>query len=348
MTSRLGWWALLVLSGCWTMSWSLSAFLAWEAPDRCQKHPEVVRGAYHLHATGHDGRDRSEALLKAADEACLDFLVVTDHGGLQSQIVNADATIEIMDGAEWTVDNGHHHGQLVGVHEGVASSFRVLNHPTWSGIEGLLDLSTEEREMLERGQLGMEILNGVRLWRTPPSWSARIPALLLGPGALDQAQIALSLPGPDVALWDAWQHELGRSIPMICGSDAHGDFTRHRDSLTIWSLHIRRGLDVVEGLKNGEVVCVNELMGAPGIVRLETTERPCELRVRANLEAGEWRVIASGEAIARGDSSQVIAVHRPGFYHVQVWRSWRLGWLGERERLWVITQALEIPEACGS
>lgn len=324
----------------------------------CQPVEGVLRGAYHLHPNGHDdSTDRSARLVRAGNEACLDFMIVTDHHGARAEAITkarSDDTLLVLDGAEWTRESKHHLGQLVGAHEPLSVSardagFRVLNHPAWSRIARPSDLSDEERALLADGQLAVEVHNVTRTLRTPPSRGPFWLALLVGPARQDLFYAALSVPGESLQLWIAVQRAVGRSVPMLCGTDAHGGLTDYADLLGVSVLHVPAPADgsratrdwVMAQIRAGRVVCVNEDLGSPGVVDFRADGSSGAL-VRTTLpEDARWAVVRDGErVIAEGRGQATLESLSPGVYHLEVWREVSFGWLGRYERLWALTGAV--------
>ncbi len=263
-----------------------------------------------------------------------------------------------------------HLGQLAGaIHHADSVSddaqrLRVLNHPWASGVHNTSDLAAAVDALLAHDDLAWEVINGTRFFPRAPSMSARFLSLAAGLGRPDLFFAALSLPGPALQTWVRLQEEVGRPVPMICGSDAHGNLTDYREvaPATLIQVDLEGAAlsaeSLVDAVRARRVTCVNEHLGSPGRVALREVTRDAgcpptggavrvDVRVGANLIGGaQWRILRGGtEVVARGDASRSVRLEEVGVYHLELWRPVTLGVLGEFERLWAVAGAVVIP-AC--
>ncbi len=90
-----------MLAALWLGLWVGVPLTAPSPPPLCARVPGVARGLYHVHPVGHDDVDRSDRLLRAAREMCLDFVVVTNHNGLDAELLRTPPDdILVLDGSE--------------------------------------------------------------------------------------------------------------------------------------------------------------------------------------------------------------------------------------------------------
>ncbi len=350
------WWALTATAALWLTLWLTPALLLPPPAPTCPPSSPRWRGVYHLHAVDHDGIDRSERARAAAQAACLDFLIVTDHNHTLGQLVKDDRTQPtILDGGEWTVGK-HHHGQLWGRHHGErrndpAAALRVLNHPTASGIHDLADLSDEELAAFTAGTMGLEIANAPRLATHTPAWRLAA-ALLAGPARRDLTFALLSQPAPARDLWVQLRTTLQQPVWMLCGSDAHGGMTPYDLFFSALVLHLPQVQEDFEpilalnAITQGCGVCVNEYLGDPGHISLHQDEG--SLTITADLPPhAHWRLLEDGREIARGQKHTTLRPQprhnqRRAFYHLELWQDPSLGTLPFAS-LWAIADTCRLP-----
>jgi len=348
-------WSAIVLGGTWLFVWLTVPLTASSAPDRCQRVPGMVRGASHIHPISHDGVDRSEQVLAAAEASCFDFAVITDHEAQRARIFDLAAPLLLLDGAEWNVD-GHHHTQFVNaimtVDAGNTSRFRVLNHPVWSGVLDPDGLHDDEKALLAQGHLGFEVLNTPRLARRPRHITTLVKAVLIGPARADLVVNALMEPPGSHRLWLEVQRELGQSVPMSCGNDAHGRWMGYDDLFPSAVLYLPAPEDtpldadwIVDSIRGQRAFCVNEYLGSPGPMQLSELDT-CEVRVDVSLPDGEWRLMHGDDVVESGTGPATVRVPA-GVVHVEAWREADFGVLGSEPRLWVLGRAFVFPERCG-
>ena len=352
---------MFIFSGLWFLCWTIAPPLLPHLIEPCGGEGDI-RGVYHLHAHGHDDRDRSDAMIAAAEARCLDFIVPTEHDDASAgwkkraspenerdqKPPGRSGELIIIPGVEWS--SGDHHLGQIGRGE-----FRVLNHPTDVGIFSPNDLSVEEKSLLSKGLLGVEAWNAARLWRTPGDRRALALGALLGPARLDLAIAAVSLPGPDLSRWIELQEYARRPLPLLCGSDAHGEgHWPFRETLASLVMHLppetpKTAAGIKDALQRGRVVCINELMGVPeafGFARASVN--PCRVEVTAELPLGSrWRLLRGTHVVKEGVTSETLSLNPSGVYHLQLWRRLDLGVWGTYERLWGLSSAVFLESTRG-
>ena len=340
----------ILVSLLWLLVWSSVGFSP-ALESGCRAETPWVRGVYHFHPVAHDNRDRSTRAQAAVDSMCLDFAISTNHGGIPAKLFKHPKQGSLLiEGAEWRVAKGHHHGQI----EQGPSAFRVLNHPIWTGITGVESLTDEELGMIKSGNLAMEVLNATRLLKTPRNRSTVAASLLVGPGDVGHFFAALSEPGHDVDLWVALQRELDATIPLMCGIDAHGDLSDYAELFPVSVLYLPPPAEgqainaqwVEQEIAQNHVLCVNEYMGVVPYLRTGVCGEQVMLEFSGELPAGsQWRLFRDGEQIETGTGSAVVS-GGVGRFHVELWRRVDFGLiLGAHERLWAIG-AVPTSESC--
>ncbi|MGE0591182.1 MAG: PHP domain-containing protein [Vicinamibacterales bacterium] len=186
------------------------------------------RGVMHVHTVRSDGSGSVEAVARAARQANLDFVVLTDHGdGMRPS--DAPRYVEgvlLIDAVEISTDHGHVvalglppapyplGGEARDVVQDVRrlGAFTIAAHPESSKAE----LRWDDWDLpLD----GLEWLNGDSQWRDE-SWRAMLSALLTYP-ARPAESVARLLDRPEDALrrWDELTRT--RQVVGVAGADAH-------------------------------------------------------------------------------------------------------------------------------
>lgn len=207
-----------------------------------EQQPRWLKGDLHHHTHHSDGAHSVAEVMKLAEEAELDFIVLTDHNTLSQNAVVCESPVLAIPGLEVTTAHGHLN--ILGARELVDFRFRtiaefrrpaaglvVLNHPH-------CDLCPWELDWEFDYDLA-EVWNGV--------WTGRNERALT---------------------W--WQSQLaaGRRVPAVGGSDTH--------KVGLWSV-IRTGAPttyvladdltesaILAGLKAGHVM-ISDMPGGPAI-----------------------------------------------------------------------------------
>jgi hypothetical protein len=193
----------------------------------------TIPGAFHVHTTRSDGLGDRTAVARAAREAGLRFVVLTDHGDGTRPADPAEYVEDVLllDGVEISADGGHYiaigaapspyplGGESADVAEDVArlGGFGVAAHPmsprpelAWSNWSAQID--------------GLEWLSADSEWRDESRWqlSRALSSYLFRPGGALGA--LLDRPSTALARWDALSRD--RRVVGIAGHDAHGGIGR--------------------------------------------------------------------------------------------------------------------------
>ena len=216
-----------MLGSLWLRAWLWQPLgLVGEAP---QAPGVVVSGVVHVHTSLSDGGAEPEAVIAAAQELGLDFLILTDHNHVDGKAVEGyHGNLLVLAGTEVSTNAGH----LLGL--GVRRpTFRFSG----DGLDALDDVRhlggfafaahpTSPREEFrwtgwERpGRWGIELLNGDAAWRSAGSWQLLRAAFDYT--ANPRLGLLETLAGVSPAT-DEWDDLLAkRDVPGIAGPDAHG------------------------------------------------------------------------------------------------------------------------------
>ncbi len=188
-------------------------------------------GAIHVHSTHSDGTGRPDEIARAAQEAGLDFLVITDHnnaGARQTFGERRVGGLVVLVGAELTPLKNHYlalgfSGACPPHQLGPADAIRRVRakggfgfvaHPADPGnaFLRLMDFSWPDRS-----DLGFE---GIEIWNLQSAWSESTRNLRQAVTTFLHPERAVGAPAGEVLAW--WDH-LGRTRPVaaLAGVDAH-------------------------------------------------------------------------------------------------------------------------------
>src|SRR5262249_22757524 len=176
------------------------------APPALRPGPAWYRGDLHTHTVHSDGKLTTAELVKAARDAGLEFIAITDHNNTvhQADGVRDTALLTIV-GEEVTTPGGHASAWGLGPHDFV--DFRVL--PGDPRIEELA------RSVAARG--GVFSLNQPAAERAQRGWEHAVPA------AASAIEIWNAWNGPQpaaIAMWDRLLRS-GRRLTAMGSSDFH-------------------------------------------------------------------------------------------------------------------------------
>lgn len=327
-----------------------------------------VRGAYHVHTTRSDGRGTLDDAVRAARDAGLQFVVVTDHNVLVPG------------------DEGYRDGVLVVEATEISTSF---GHVVALGVPRAL--TPEERE---RDPLGaIRALGGVAVvahpfhptrpftgwdrgaWRgfevvsNDTAWHSVVHDRAVGKAAV----AALTLPWDSarsvLALSDSPDDELHRfdeelraasAVPgapspakaLLCSVDAHG-YPSYRAAFEAFSMHVpvaltgdgaRDARAVVDALAGGKGACVFDGQAPGRMLRLARGRKPgtIEAAPASLLRDATSVLVRDGvvvpHVVVAGPSAAVGVVRcedgcGPGNYRFELWRG---------EKPWIFTNPVAI------
>jgi len=333
--------------------WVVSQRVARGAPD-----PLAVRGAYHVHTTRSDGRGSLDEVVRAAKEAGLRFVVVTDHNVLTPEEQGYRDGVLVVQGTEASTPFGHvvalgvpraltreeREGDPLGAIAALGGE-AVLAHPlhprrpftgwgrgTWRGLEVVSNDTAWYRALFDR-DVGRVVTAALAL-------------------PFDRARALVTLgddPSDELARFDAEAREARaagerRDPPrvLLCSADAHG-YPSYRAAFEAFSMHLpialtgdggRDAAAVTRALLDGSATCVFDGVARGGVVRLGRGRAPGTLEAgpRALLDRAETVLVRDGvsvpHAVAAGESP-VLSVVRceggcgPGSYRLELRRDGR-------------------------
>lgn len=189
----------------------------------------TVAGAFHVHTTRSDGGGSVDDVARAADQAGLQFLIITDHGNgtRPPDPPQYRSGVLTLDGVEISTNDGHYiavglpatpyplGGEADTVVEDVRrlGGFGVVAHPT----SQKLDLSWRDSEL---DVDGVEWLNADSEWRdeSRPTLLSSVLRYPFRPS--ETLGSLLDRPDDALALWDRASER--RHVVGLAGHDAHG------------------------------------------------------------------------------------------------------------------------------
>jgi len=213
------------------------------APGPLRAGPAWYKGDLHTHTVHSDGKLTVAELARAAREAGLDFIAITDHNNTAHQVdaFPEDGLLHIV-GEEVTTPGGHANVWGLGPHD--FTDFRVL--PGDPRIEALVEAATE------RGALFS--VNHPFLSCAQCSWTHAIPDGVTG------IEIWNGHEGPQeaaIALWDQTLRS-GRRITGIGSSDFHRlPQPLARGSVRIWASELSTPA-ILAGIREGRVIVMGD------------------------------------------------------------------------------------------
>jgi hypothetical protein len=347
--------ALAALAYAGFGAWVVSARAGRGAPD-----PLAVRGAYHVHTTRSDGRGSLDEVVRAAKDAGLRFVVVTDHNVLTPEEQGYRDGVLVVQGTEASTRFGH--VVALGVQRALTREERdgdPLGAIAALGGEAILAHPLHPRRPFTgwgRGAWrGLEIVSNDTAWYRALSdrdAGKVVTAALALP--FDRARAILTLgddPADELARLDDAAGGAGRAgearaagAPpvLLCSADAHG-YPSYRAAFEAFSMHVpvaltgdgaRDAAAVTRALLDGSATCVLDGVARGGVVRLGRGRAPLTLEVgpRALLEGAETVLVRDGapvaHAVGRGDSPVLAVVSceggcGPGAYRLELRRDGR-------------------------
>jgi hypothetical protein len=197
----------------------------------------TVRGAYHIHSSRSDGAGTLDDIARAAADAGLQFVIVTDHGDgtRPPEAPGYRHGVLCVDGVELNTDDGHYValGLSATPYPLAGSAESVVEDVARLGGFGLAAHADSPRVSLQWRAWsvpfdGLEWLNADTEWRDE-SWSALARAMLTYP--VRPAATLASLLDSRQALVSRWDRMIGsRRVPVLAGADAHAWLGTGQDS----------------------------------------------------------------------------------------------------------------------
>ncbi len=289
------------------------AYLAFGASVRAARAPRVppppgeIRGAYHVHTVRSDGRGSLDEVVRAAREAGLQFVVVTDHNALAPEDQGYREGVLVVEATEASTPFGH--VVALGVPRALTAEERagdplaaisalggeaVLAHPLhprrpftgwgrgpWRGFE-LVSNDAAWHEVVAR----REWWRAVRAALVLPFDGGRAVALLAGDVGDERARF-------DAEVRRARASGARRAPVLLCSADAHG-YPSYRAAFEAFSMHLpvaltgdakRDAAAVVAALEGGRASCVFDGVAPAGAVALSVARAGERRALELSLEA---------------------------------------------------------------
>lgn len=274
-----------VLAAAW-VGWGL--WLLYRRAPRPPPPPGEVRGAYHLHTRHSDGRGTLDDVVRAARQAALQFVVVTDHNVLTPDEQGYRDGVLVVEGTEVSAPYGH--VVALGVPRDLTREERqrdALGSIRALGGEAVLAHPFHPRRPFTRWSndrwAGLEVVSNDSFWGLTMAhreyWRV-LEALLAFPWDPGRSVLAFyRKPAEELRRYD--QVAARRPVPLLCASDAHG-YPSYRAAFEAFSMHLPIGLTgnaaadaraVVAGLLDGRAFCVLDDLAPASQVRLAAAPR---------------------------------------------------------------------------
>ncbi len=284
-----------------------AAYLAWGLSIRARRAPRPplpageIHGAYHVHTSRSDGRGNVADVVRAAREAGLQFVVITDHNVLTPEDAGWRDGVLVIEGSEISAPYGHIVG--LGISRELSREERqrdAMGSIRSLGGRAVLAHPFHPRRPFKRwgkGEwTGFEVVSSDSFW----GWAVKDRAVgRMALAALDlpwdPARSLLAFyrhPGRELERFDALFSEQGAGAPphaLLCASDAHG-YPSYRAAFEAFSMHVALtpsgdaaadSRAVVDGLLDGRAVCVFDGVAPAWGVRLSV--EPGGERLRLSL-----------------------------------------------------------------
>lgn len=326
-----------------------------DRPGRPPPPPGEIRGAYHVHTTRSDGRGTLDEAVRAAREAGLQFLVVTDHDAFAPEEQGYRSGVLVVEGAEISTAFGHvvalgipraltsaeREGDPLGAIRALGG-FAVLAHPThprrpftgwdrgpWRGFE-VVSNDTAWHALVEHREFRKAALAALAL-----PWDSARTVLTVSDSPDDE------LHRFDEELRAA-SRQPGAPRPakvLLCSADAHG-YPSYRAAFEAFSMHLpvaltgdgpRDARAVVEALAAGTGACVFDGEAPGRIVRLARGRKPGTLEVgpAALLRGATSVLVRDGVVVPHVFVAAPAAAGvahcedgcAPGAYRLELWRA---------------------------
>jgi len=210
-------------------------------------------GVIHVHSRYSDGRGTVEAIVRAAEQAGAEFLILTDHdtlGALRDGKEGWHGRTLLLVGTEVSPDDGNHY-LGIGVHTEVPRDvppgeyIRAIADQGGLGFIAHPDYPAQEQYPLKRfpwhdwsvsGYTGMEIWTYTVDWLTGVTTVWRLIKALAAPLSFVDGPFPETLARWDALLKAAWAQ--GRRVVGIGAQDAHGILYSYRRMFRAVRTHI--------------------------------------------------------------------------------------------------------------
>lgn len=287
-----------------------------------------VRGAYHVHSTASDGRGSWEEIARAAREAGLDFVVMTDHNLNQLPEPAYLNGVLMVPAVERSKPEGH----LVELKDWSAVAHPIQRKRPWT--------DWEEAKRVR----GFELYSADSLFRT--AWGHPVSRLF--------PAVASFLARPTHGIETIVEEDpegvrrllaLAREAPpkvALCAHDAHG-WPPYRDDFRALAMYLplhslpadaRAASDaVLSALGSGSAYCVFQGIGEGTGFSVQPSGAGWDVRLPAVTPA-EWRVEVRGAARALGTRVERVGL---GPFWVEVWARVPHLYVGDPWKPWLVS-----------
>jgi predicted metal-dependent phosphoesterase TrpH len=283
--------------------------------------PGELRGAWHVHTTASDGRAPLEAVVRAAREAGLQFVVVTDHNVRVPAAPEYRDGVLVIPGTEISSPVGH----VVAVGVARALTATEKDGSPFDAVAALGGHAVIAHPMHPRrpfrGDWADPRIAGVEPVSNDSFWGKTLAGRRAGAFAVaalavpwDGARTVLELygdPEEELRRYDALADAArvaGREPPaFLCSADAHG-WPSYRAAFLAFSMHVpvtptgdagRDATAVVEALLGRSAVCVFDAVAPGWKVALSASGPPGArtLQLVAPFAGAEVRVVRDGKLV---------------------------------------------------
>lgn len=327
-----------------------------------------IRGAYHVHTNRSDGRGTLDDAVRAARQAGLQFLVVTDHNVLAPGDQGYRDGILVVEGTEASTSFGH--VVALGVPRALTESERAGDpFGAIRALGGFAILAHPLHPLRPFTGWGRGPWRGFEIVSNDTAWHAVLHGRDVGKAAMaalalpwDSARSVLALsdsPDDELHRFDdelrAAGAKAGAQSPakvLLCSADAHG-YPSYRAAFEAFSMHLpvvltgdgeRDARAVVDALVRGTGTCVFDGEAPGRIVRLARGRKPGTLEASpASLLRGATTVLVREgvevpHVVVAGPNGAAGVVRcedgcAPGTYRLELWRG---------ERPWIFTNPVAI------
>lgn len=338
-----------------------------------QGAPTWVRGAYHVHTTRSDGRGTPGEVARAAKEAGLDFVVLTDHNDFKPPAPAWVDGVLLVPGVEISTSEGHlaafgMERPLEGMRPwmppgdavkavAAAGGTAVLAHPVQRRNPWKDDASAKEAP-------GFELYSADTFFRQAVSnpVSRLLPAVGAYLGNPGHGVMLLVAPTPEPG---ACLLELSREKPRIafCAHDAHGlpAYAAVFESMAMYlppelvpaplpKDASEAAAQVTRALGSGRAVCAFRALGEPAGFALEGLDPErrearvgdvLEVRLPGSPEEGTVRVEVWGDGQLRPDG-RFVELTGEGVVQVEVWARAPGRFFGTEWRPWIVPSPVRV------
>jgi hypothetical protein len=306
--------------------------------ERMASAPGAIRGAWHVHTTRSDGLGTLDEVVRAARQAGLQFVVITDHNVLAPEGEEYRDGVLVVHGVELSTRYGH--VVALGVGRALSAEERhsdPLGTIAALGGEAILAHPLHPRRPFTGWGAGP--WRGFEVVSNDSSWHEIVAARSWGRAVAAAARLPWDRAGAVVALFDDLATERGRfdgellaargerapgdprpARVLLCSADAHG-YPSYAAAFEAFSMHVPVTLSgdaaadarsVAAALLDGSATCVFDGVAPAAGVRFARAGDALELSLEApHLAPARFTLLRDGApagvgAPERGARSTVI------------------------------------------